>query len=79
MAMSVGKERMDTEDLRDVDWEIIDILREGRNNAPNVAVRLEYSRQYIRERLGHLKQGGIVVPIGSGIYELVPEEVPGDD
>ena len=67
---------MDEKELRDVDWAIIDILREGRNNAPNIAERLDYSGQYIRERLGLLKRGGVITPIGSGIYELVPDEVP---
>lgn len=74
--MSVATQRMDAEDLREVDWHIIDILRGGRNNAPNIAEELGYSRQYIRERLGQLKQADIIVSIGSGIYELVPEEIP---
>ena len=65
--------------MRDVDWRIVEILREGRNNAPNISERLDYSRQYIAERLGHLKTGDVVVAIGNGIYELVPEEVPEDD
>lgn len=67
---------MDADDMRDVDWSIVEVLREGRNNAPNIADRLDYSRQYIAERLGHLKTGDVVVPIGNGIYELVPDEVP---
>lgn len=78
LAMSVATERMDAEDLREVDWLIIDTLRDGRNNAPNIAEELGYSRQYIRERLGQLKQADIIVSIGSGIYELVPEEVPNE-
>lgn len=65
--------------MRDVDWSIVEILREGRNNAPNIADRLGYSRQYIAERLGHLKTGDVVEPIGNGIYELIPEEVPEGD
>ena len=69
---------MNTEELRDVDWAIIDQLREGRNNAPNIADELDYSGQYIRERFGFLKRGGVIQSIGSGIYELVPEEVPED-
>ena len=67
---------MDSDDLRDVDWQIIEILREGRNNAPNIAEQLDYSRQYISERLGYLKSGNVVEPIGHGIYELNPQEVP---
>ena len=79
MEMAVAQTGMDPEDMRDVDWRIVDILREGRNNAPNIADRLGYSREYIAERLGHLKTGDVVKPIGSGIYELVPEEVPEED
>lgn len=70
---------MDAEDMRGVDWGIVDVLREGRNNAPNISDRLGYSRQYIAERLGYLKTGDVVIPIGNGIYELVPEEVPERD
>ena len=69
---------MNPEELRDVDWAIIDELREGRNNAPNIADELGYSGQYIRERFGILKRGGVIQSIGSGIYELVPGEVPED-
>lgn len=65
--------------VRDVDWDIVEILREGRNNAPNIADRLGYTRQYIAERLVHLKTGDVVEPIGNGIYELVPSEVPEKD
>ncbi|WP_248911088.1 winged helix-turn-helix transcriptional regulator [Halocatena marina] len=67
---------MDPTDLRDVDWQIIDLLREGRNNAPNLAERTGYTRQYIAERLGTLRRDGILIAIGNGIYELDPEEVP---
>lgn len=74
--MSVTTDLMDATDLRPVDWQIIDILREGRNSAPNIAARTEYKRQYIAERLGTLKRHDILIPIGNGIYELVPENVP---
>lgn len=74
--MSIATRRMDAADLREIDWKIIDILREGRNNAPNIAQRTGYSRQYIAERLGTLKRDNILVPIGNGIYELAPDEVP---
>jgi GTP-sensing pleiotropic transcriptional regulator CodY len=77
--MSIAQPTMDTEDMRDVDWQIVEILEEGRNNAPNIADRLGYTRQYIAERLVHLKTGDVVEPIGNGIYELVPEEVPNQE
>ena len=69
---------MDADDLRPVDVSIIDELRKGRNNAPNLSDDIDYSKQYIRERLSRLKEAGIVIPIGNGIYELVPEEIPED-
>lgn len=70
---------MDAEDLREADWAIIDVLREGRNNAPNLADRTGYSKQYIRERLQRLSAEGMLTNIGSGIYELNADSVPDDD
>lgn len=70
MVMSAVKERMDANDLRPVDVAIIEMLHDGRNNAPNIADDADYSKQYIRERLGRLREGGVVETIGSGIYEL---------
>lgn len=67
---------MDADDLRKVDWEIIEVLKDGRNNAPNIADQTGYSKQYIRERLKRLTEADILINIGSGIHELVPENVP---
>jgi len=65
--------------MRDADWEIVDELREGRANAPLLAEQTGYSAQYIRERLGRLKQDDIVEALGHGIYELNELEVPEQD
>ena len=70
---------MDSDDMRDADWAIVEVLSHGRNNAPNIAEETDYSKQYIRERLKRLSDEGIVINIGSGIYELVSEEVPERD
>jgi len=74
---------MDADDMRDADWEIVAVLRAGRANAPYIAEQTGYSAQYIRERLGRLKQDDIVEPLGHGLYELNPNEIPqearGDD
>jgi len=70
---------MDAGDMRDADWEIVDELREGRANAPLLAEQTGYSAQYIRERLGRLKQDDIVEALGHGIYELNELEVPEQD
>jgi hypothetical protein len=67
---------MDSEDMREVDWAIVDVLRTGRANAPYIAEHTEYTKQYLRERLGRLKQDDIVDALGHGLYELNPEEVP---
>ena len=67
---------MKADDLREVDWAIIEVLKEGRNNAPNLAERTDYSKQYIRERLRKLCKEDILIDIGSGIYELNPERIP---
>lgn len=67
---------VDPKDVRPADWEIIDALRDGRLNAPLLAKRTGYSAQYCRERLARLREDGIVTAVGSGIYELNPENVP---
>jgi DNA-binding Lrp family transcriptional regulator len=67
---------MDADDMRNADWEIIGVLHEGRANAPLIAEETGYSAQYIRERLGRLKQDDIVKAIGYGIYEVNETEVP---
>ena len=70
---------MNVDELRDVDWAIIEVLREGRNNAPNLADRTGYSKQYIRERLKRLSDEGMLTNIGSGIYELNTDAAPSED
>jgi len=74
--MSSADPIMDADDMRSVDWAIVEVLREGRANAPLIAERTDYSAQYIRERLGRLKQDDIVEPLGHGIYELNETELP---
>ena len=66
-------------DLNDADHAIIQMLQEGRNVAANIAPETGYTRQYISERLRRLREHGVVENIGSGVYELVPEEVPEDE
>lgn len=67
---------MDATDMRDADWAIIDVLREGRANAPYIADQADYSAQYIRERLGRLKEDDVVVALGYGLYAVNDSEVP---
>lgn len=70
---------MDVDDFRDADWAIVEVLRDGRANAPLIAEQAGYSSQYIRERLGRLKQDDIVEPLGHGMYALNEDEVPDTD
>ena len=77
--MSKAKPQMDADDFRDADWEIVPVLREGRANAPLIAEESGYSAQYVRERLGRMKQDDIVRPLGYGLYQINEDEVPHDD
>lgn len=70
---------MNAEDMRDADWEIVRVLRTGRANAPYIADETGYSAQYVRERLGRLKQDQIVEPLGHGLYQLNEDAVPQQD
>jgi len=77
--MSKASSIMDAEDMRDADWAIIRVLRGGRANAPFIAEETGYSAQYVRERLGRLKQDSIVTQLGHGLYAVNPDEVPERD
>lgn len=61
---------MDPSDFREVDWTIIDKLREGRNSAPNIADDVRWGKSYVAERCRRLADDGIITNIGRGIYEL---------
>jgi DNA-binding IclR family transcriptional regulator len=74
--MSTADPIMDAADMRDADWEILRVLRAGRANAPYIAEQTGYSAQYIRERLGRLKQDDLVEPLGHGLYSINEKEVP---
>ncbi len=68
--VSLASDRMDRDDLRDVDRGILDELANDRANAPFLAEELGYSKQYIRERLGILKDNDFVVSVGHGLYTV---------
>ena len=74
--MSTAIDNMDHGDMRDADWAIVDELRNGRANAPLISERADYSTQYIRERLGRLKEDDVVISLGHGLYEINEDEVP---
>lgn len=64
-------------ELNDADESILDHLLEGRaddepwgrNSPQNIADDLEYSRQYIQNRLKMLQAASYVENIGGGVYE----------
>lgn len=59
--------------LRNVDFEILQVLTEGRNVAPNIDDRIDFKRTYINTRLSVLTDYGLVERVGienSGLYEL---------
>ena len=62
--------------LNDADESIIKELRKGRNIPANIAETTGYDRQYINQRLRRLKEHGVVINVGRGVYELVPDEIP---
>lgn len=74
--MAQAVKDMDPDDMREADWAILEVLREGRANAPLIAEQADYSAQYVRERLGRMKEDDVVKALGHGMYELVPENVP---
>ena len=74
--MSTAIDNMDHGDMRDADWAIVDELRNGRANAPLISERAGYSTQYIRERLGRLKEDDVVTALGHGLYQINEDEVP---
>lgn len=59
--------------LNDTDEMIISKLREGRNLPSNIAAEIDVTRQYVSERMGRLREHGIVRNIGNGVYELTEE------
>lgn len=63
-------------DLNDADKAILKELRKGRNIPSNLASDLDYSREYMSNRLKRLREHEIVRNIGGGVYELVHENVP---
>lgn len=71
---------LDPEDIRDVDANILDYLREGRVTPAYTRERLaddeigDYSRGYVQQRLARLEEHDHAVNLfGTGLYELVDD------
>ncbi|WP_435068297.1 winged helix-turn-helix transcriptional regulator [Haloplanus sp. C73] len=57
--------------LNDADKAILGELDEGRVTAAFLATRIDWSREYITQRLRRLEEHGIVENLGdTGLYEL---------
>jgi DNA-binding Lrp family transcriptional regulator len=76
MSMSTTQSVMNFDDMRDADWAIVSVLRDGRANAPLIAEETGYSPQYVRERLGRMKQDRVVIQLGHGMYAVNETQVP---
>jgi predicted transcriptional regulator len=59
-----------THDLNAADELILSELATGRNLPQNLAHTLDYSRQYVQNRLQMLQASGYVRNIGGGLYEI---------
>lgn len=57
-------------ELNDADEKIIDVLTEGRNTPANIARRLNYTREYVANRLKRLVEHDVVEKPDRGLYEL---------
>jgi len=72
---------LDVDDLGPADEALLDMLQDGRVNAPFAADETGYSLQYVRDRLGRLVEHGNAKKVYEGLYELVedPREEVRDD
>lgn len=70
-------------ELNDADQRILSTLLNGRDDdqpwgrqlPKNLAGELEYSRQYVQNRLQMLNAAGLVQNIGGGLYEITDDGV----
>jgi predicted ArsR family transcriptional regulator len=71
---------LDRDDLSPADEALLEMLQEGRVTAPFAADTLDYSLQYVRDRLGRLVEHGNAEKVYEGLYELVedPRESRGE-
>ncbi|WP_255196516.1 helix-turn-helix transcriptional regulator [Halorarius litoreus] len=59
--------------LSETDNAILSLLAEGRNVPANIADELDFTRQYVQQRLKRMEEHGIVQNIGRGVYEIVED------
>lgn len=61
---------LEPKDLAPVDEAILDLLHEGRITAPYASEEIDYSKQYVHERLNRLVEHDMVRKVHRGLYEL---------
>lgn len=57
-------------DVNEADEKIVRELLKGRNRPSNLARQLDYTREYVSQRLKRLREHGVVNRPDSGIYEI---------
>jgi predicted transcriptional regulator len=70
-------------ELNDADAAILSVLLDGRSDdrpwgrelPKNISSKLDYSRQYVQNRLQILSAAGLVRNIGGGLYEVTGDGV----
>lgn len=81
MSTHVGEysKMLEEDDLAPADHHLLDMLNEGRITAPYAASESEseYSKQYLRERLGRFVEHDIAIKVYTGLYQL--ENDPRDE
>lgn len=70
---------VDTDDLDNLHWEIIDVMHEGRATPRYLSKQVGESRQLVSKRVRDLQMAGIVTQIDRGLYELVDDPREGSD
>lgn len=57
-------------ELSEVDEDILNELREGRNIPANIAGSIDSDRHYVQRRMKRLREHDLITNIGNGVYEL---------
>lgn len=67
---------VDPDELDDIHWEIIEVLRNGRGTPRYIAGEIDTDRQAVNNSIKQLVFGNVVERIDRGLYELNEDEVP---
>jgi len=57
--------------VNETDWRVLQAMLDGDNHtAPELATRLDASREYLNTRLSHLETFGFVERVDRGLYRI---------